>query len=40
MKTKKVNPDGYKETSLIASAKNLSGNLMIVHGTYDDNVHI
>ena len=40
MKTAAVNPDGYEKTSLVKSAKNLSGRLMIVHGTYDDNVHI
>ncbi|MBU1099391.1 MAG: S9 family peptidase [Bacteroidetes bacterium] len=40
MKTPEVNPVGYKETSLLTTAKNLSGDLLIVHGTYDDNVHI
>lgn len=40
MKTPKDNPDGYAKTSMLASAKNLHGKLMIVHGTYDDNVHI
>lgn len=40
MKTPEVNPVGYDKTSLIKSAKNLHGRLMIVHGTYDDNVHI
>jgi len=40
MKTPEVNPDGYDKTSLVKSAKNLHGRLMIVHGTYDDNVHI
>lgn len=40
MKTPKDNPEGYLKTSLLNSAKNLSGRLMIVHGTYDDNVHI
>lgn len=40
MKTPKDNPDGYAKTSLLTSAKNLHGKLMIVHGTYDDNVHI
>jgi dipeptidyl-peptidase-4 len=40
MKTAGVNPEGYEKTSLVKSAKNLSGRLMIVHGTYDDNVHI
>ncbi len=40
MKTQKDNPDGYARTSMLNSAKNLHGKLMIVHGTYDDNVHI
>lgn len=40
MKTPEVNPAGYEKTSFIKSAKNLHGRLMIVHGTYDDNVHI
>ncbi len=40
MKTPDVNPAGYDKTSLVKSAKNLHGRLMIVHGTYDDNVHI
>lgn len=40
MKTPEVNPIGYEETSLLKTAKNLSGDLLIVHGTYDDNVHI
>ena len=33
------NPDGYKNGSPITFAKNLKGNLLIVHGTGDDNVH-
>ena len=40
MKTPDVNPEGYEKTSLVKRAKNLHGRLMIVHGTYDDNVHI
>ncbi len=39
MKTPQVNPDGYEHTSLMQHAKNLHGRLMIIHGTYDDNVH-
>lgn len=35
----KDNPDGYREGSPITHAKKLSGNLMIMHGTADDNVH-
>ena len=33
------NPDGYKESSPITHAGKLKGNLLIVHGTTDDNVH-
>jgi dipeptidyl-peptidase-4 len=39
MKTPQNNPDGYKNTSILRHAKNLHGNLLLVHGTYDDNVH-
>lgn len=40
MKTPQNNLAAYNRTSLLNSAKNLHGKLMIVHGTYDDNVHI
>lgn len=40
MKTPEENPEGYENTSLLRSAKNLHGRLLLVHGTYDDNVHI
>jgi dipeptidyl-peptidase-4 len=33
------NPDGYKNGSPITFAKQLKGNLLVVHGTGDDNVH-
>jgi dipeptidyl-peptidase-4 len=33
------NPIGYKEGSPITHAGKLKGNLMIIHGTADDNVH-
>ena len=35
----KDNPDGYKNGSPVTFAKNLKGNLLIAHGTGDDNVH-
>jgi len=37
--TPQSNPQGYKETSSVLAAQNLKGRLLIVHGTYDDNVH-
>lgn len=39
MKTPAENLEGYAEVSLVERAKDLSGRLLIVHGTYDDNVH-
>ena len=39
MRTPEENPEGYAETSLVARANDLTGRLLIVHGTYDDNVH-
>ena len=33
------NPEVYDRTSLVKHAGDLSGNLMVVFGTYDDNVH-
>lgn len=33
------NPDGYRESSPITYASRLQGNLLIIHGTEDDNVH-
>jgi len=39
MDTPQNNPEGYRRASPISHAQNLSGNLLIVHGTGDDNVH-
>jgi dipeptidyl-peptidase-4 len=39
MKRPQDNPEGYDATSHARRAKNLSGRLLLVHGTYDDNVH-
>ncbi len=33
------NPQGYRESSSVAYARNLQGSLLILHGTEDDNVH-
>ena len=33
------NPKGYKTSSVIQSAQDLSGKILILHGTMDDNVH-
>jgi dipeptidyl-peptidase 4 len=34
------NPDAYHDDSVVNSAANLKGRLLLVHGTGDDNVHI
>jgi len=39
MKTPEENPEGYEYVSLVKRAKDLHGRLLLVHGTYDDNVH-
>ena len=39
MRTPQENPEGYANASLIPRAKDLHGRLLIVFGTYDDNVH-
>ena len=39
MRTPQENLKGYESTSLIPLAKQLHGRLLIVYGTYDDNVH-
>ncbi len=39
MNTPAKNPDGYRNGSPIHFAKHLKGNLLIVHGTGDDNCH-
>ncbi len=39
MSTPQDNPEGYKAGSPINNAHNLQGNLLIMHGTADDNVH-
>jgi dipeptidyl-peptidase-4 len=39
MKRPQDNPEGYDRTSHAQRAKDLHGRLLLVHGTYDDNVH-
>lgn len=39
MKRPQDNEDGYESTSHAKRAADLHGRLMLVHGTYDDNVH-
>jgi dipeptidyl-peptidase 4 len=34
------NPEGYKRSSVVEAAANLSGDLLLIHGGIDDNVHI
>jgi dipeptidyl-peptidase 4 len=39
MMTPEHNPEGYRDTSVSLAAKDLSGQLLILHGSVDDNVH-
>jgi len=39
MQTPELNPEGFKEGSPITHAENLKGNLLVIHGTGDDNCH-
>ena len=39
MNTPQNNPDGYRKGSPISYAAGLKGNLLLIHGTGDDNVH-
>ncbi len=40
MRTPQENPTGYDENSPISYSNKLKGNLLICHGTADDNVHV
>ena len=39
MRTPQENPNGYDDNSPISHAEELSGRLLLIHGTADDNVH-
>ena len=39
MNTPQNNPEGYRKGSPISYAEGLKGNLLLIHGTGDDNVH-
>ena len=39
MSLPELNVDGFREGSPINFAKNLKGNLLLIHGTGDDNCH-
>ncbi len=39
LSTPQDNPEGYRDTSCELFAQDIKGRLLIVHGTYDDNVH-
>jgi len=39
MRTPQENPEGYDDNSPLSNAGNIKGNLLIVHGSADDNVH-
>jgi dipeptidyl-peptidase-4 len=34
------NPEGYRRSSVVEAAANLSGDLLLIHGGTDDNVHV
>jgi dipeptidyl-peptidase-4 len=34
------NPEGYRKSSVLEAAKNLHGQLLLIHGVIDDNVHM
>lgn len=40
MRTPRENPDGYDENSPMANPGGITGRLLIVHGSADDNVHV
>lgn len=39
MRTPRENPEGYERSAPVHNAERLTGDLLLVHGTGDDNVH-
>ncbi len=40
MATPQNNPEGYEKSSVVKAAKNLNGQMLLIHGAIDDNVHM
>lgn len=40
MRRPQVNIGGYESASLLNKAQDMTGNVLIIHGTGDDNVHV
>lgn len=40
MRRPQVNPRGYEEASLLNKAADMTGAILLIHGTADDNVHV
>jgi len=40
MRTPKENPDGYNDNSPMKNPRGITGRLLIIHGSADDNVHL
>lgn len=40
MRTPQENPEGYRQSSVLTHAHNLKGQLLLIHGSADDNVHV
>lgn len=40
MRTPRLNPDGYEQNAPVTLAGKLTGNLLLIHGSADDNVHL
>ena len=40
MRTREVNPEGYRQAAAINYADGLEGDLLIIHGTGETNTHV